>query len=885
MEGRAGGEGPALGGEVGGEGARAPRMGPAEAGAGAGAGAGGGRGGELVGELTSDLEGGCAHHEVLLRARAALGGPAAGADALRALAEAPPCDPARRREVQLTALILGALEAEYGREPGPERPAEGVFRAGRAPPQLPLLQTPEGAEARFGMAALVDACLQGKGGRGSGGGGWTAPPSSPALSTRSLLKVAQAFGLGREDLSSAGLEGLLHQARGLLAEGPASLVGGLVTQFRMGELVDSGRLLEFLAEEGRDEQSAGALASYLVEDVQARYIERLLELGRFKAAHKCTHELHLEARFPRVERQYWDSTLRKLARKGLWDVACSFAERKAPDSLAPYLFDLVLRSGDMAAAVKVKDRFPGPLGGADLSSRLEELGFDEVSVREQYLRLPSEVGLEFVDSWAGLLEAVETLERSDTIGIDCEWKPKFGKGEPSSEVALCQLATADRVFLLDMTVLEGKGDGSLNDALGRVIGSKFTREGPRLLLGYAVHEDLRRMARRLHCFRHVPNVVDLAQMWEAHTRGERPTPKGGLAGLAEECLGKPLNKAMQMSNWEARPLTADQQHYAGLDAFVLLSIRDALLAREAMALRPKDLDACCSFTYHAGEKRGRSDTPRAVSPGQLPKRAAPAPQSVAPRSHRDVQDSISIGSIPGVSERREPPRVFQTGAGASATSAEAAEALGVEPDRILKSLCAVGRTGRGEGEYGDDIAVLLVLQGDKVASLRRVETRLGLEPGTLRMASPTECVTRFGYEPGAVPPFGHRDGVVTLVDSGVVESAGDFYAGGGSLGHSVGPLSGGQIFRLSGGEVAKVSTNGPPTRSETIPRSPAPPPPSAGTPLPGPRLDAGGSVGRWGRLQGWLAGIARPVRALWGAAPPRGARGRRGGPLRRGRAP
>ena len=833
-------------------------------------------GGGLLGELASDLEGGGAHHEVLRRARATLDGPGAGADALRALAEAPPGGPARRREVQLTALILGALEADCGRVPGPQRPAEGAFRAGRAPPQLPLLQTPEGAEARSGIAALVDACLRGEVGQGTGDGGSAVPPCSPALSTRSLLKVAQAFGLGREDLSSAGLQGLLCQARGLLAEGPASLVGGLVTQFRIGELVDSGRLLEFLAEEGRDEQSAGALASYLVEDVQARYIERLLELERFKAAHKCTHELHLEARFPRVERQYWDSTLRKLARKGQWDVACSFAERKAPGALAPYLFDLALRAGDMAAAVKVKDRFPGPLGGADLSGRLKELGMDEASVREQYLRLPSEVGLELVDTWIGLCLAVETLERSSTIGIDCEWRPKFQKGEPSSEVALCQLATVDRVFLLDMAILNSNGDDVLNDALAKVISSEST-----LKLGYSVHEDLRRMARRLPCFRHVPNVVDVAHMWEAHARGERSAPKGGLAGLAEECLGKPLNKAMQMSNWEARPLTAEQQHYAGLDAFVLLSLRDTLLAREAMAHGPQDLDAICSFTYRAGEKRGRSDSSKVGHSGQLPKRAASPPRSVAPRSHRDVQDFVFAKSL------REPlgrACVFQTGADASMTSAEAAEALGVEPHRILKSLCAVGRRGRGKGGHEDEIAVVLVLQGDKTASLRRVEVHLGLKPGTLRMASPAECASRFGYEPGAVPPFGHRAGVATLVDSGVVESAGDFYAGGGSLGHSVGPLSGAQLFRISGGEVAKLSTNGPPARSETLPRNCPPPSPSAGTPLPDPRLDEGGA-GRWGRLQSWLVGIARPVRALWGAPPLRGARGRRAGPPRRGRAP
>ncbi|TMW60380.1 hypothetical protein Poli38472_000422 [Pythium oligandrum] len=63
--------------------------------------------------------------------------------------------------------------------------------------------------------------------------------------------------------------------------------------------------------------------------------------------------------------------------------------------------------------------------------------------------------------------------------------------------------------------------------------------------------------------------------WRKDRKQQRPTDASqtvSLATLAEQYLGKPLDKRSRLSDWERRPLTRAQLHYAALDAYALVAI-------------------------------------------------------------------------------------------------------------------------------------------------------------------------------------------------------------------------------------------------------------------------------------------------------------------------
>lgn len=90
----------------------------------------------------------------------------------------------------------------------------------------------------------------------------------------------------------------------------------------------------------------------------------------------------------------------------------------------------------------------------------------------------------------------------------------------------------------------------------------------------------------------------------------------------------------------------------------------------------------------------------------------------------------------------------------SATVALAAQALGVAPDRIAKTLSF----------KRDDSAILVVAAGDARIDNRKFKETFGTKA---KMLSPDEVLALVGHAVGGVCPFAIKDGVEVYIDTSI----------------------------------------------------------------------------------------------------------------------
>lgn len=101
------------------------------------------------------------------------------------------------------------------------------------------------------------------------------------------------------------------------------------------------------------------------------------------------------------------------------------------------------------------------------------------------------------------------------------------------------------------------------------------------IVGFAFGSDIEMFARRfpkMKFYRYAKNFIDAQSYYAKVYQGAAQT---GLAKVADKVFGTPICKREQMSNWEKRPLRKSQQHYAALDAYILVRIISKLAEKGA----------------------------------------------------------------------------------------------------------------------------------------------------------------------------------------------------------------------------------------------------------------------------------------------------------------
>ncbi|KAL8204638.1 hypothetical protein R6Q57_010261 [Mikania cordata] len=158
-----------------------------------------------------------------------------------------------------------------------------------------------------------------------------------------------------------------------------------------------------------------------------------------------------------------------------------------------------------------------------------------------------------------LLKFVES-KNSDgnrvVIGFDIEWRPTFKKGAGQSKAAVIQIC-ADAARCHVMHIIHSGFPQNLKSLLGD---SRFPKAG------VGIAGDARKVFNDYDVS--VDALEDLSSLANKKLGGE---PKlWGLSSLAEKLICKQVLKPskIRLGNWEANPLSAEQQKYAATDAFV-----------------------------------------------------------------------------------------------------------------------------------------------------------------------------------------------------------------------------------------------------------------------------------------------------------------------------
>ena len=132
-------------------------------------------------------------------------------------------------------------------------------------------------------------------------------------------------------------------------------------------------------------------------------------------------------------------------------------------------------------------------------------------------------------------------------------------------------------------------------------------------------------------------------------------------------------------------------------------------------------------------------------------------------------------------------RLYEEG---TRTSQDAADQLGCEVSHIAKSIVF----------RGESCAIVVITSGsnrvDRKGKLRRV---IGYKPG---MATPEYVLAGTGYQVGGVPPFGHTENTMIIMDEDLMQFETVWGAGGTS--QTVFPITPEDLMKVSGATLADI---------------------------------------------------------------------------------
>lgn len=149
--------------------------------------------------------------------------------------------------------------------------------------------------------------------------------------------------------------------------------------------------------------------------------------------------------------------------------------------------------------------------------------------------------------------------------------------------------------------------------------------------------------------------------------------------------------------------------------------------------------------------------------------------------------------------------------GETPTVPAAAAALGVAPERIVKTLLFLCKMpGQHDGQRQP---VVVISNGERRIDKKRLAAHLGLAVKRLSMASAEGVLVWTGYRAGGVPPFAHLCDMTVVMDAAIemlADRDGGIIYGGGGDDHTMVRLTVAELLRVVQPQTVALSDSPPP---------------------------------------------------------------------------
>ncbi|KAH7479945.1 Exonuclease mut-7-like protein [Phytophthora ramorum] len=545
------------------------------------------------------------------------------------------------------------------------------------------------------------------------------------------------------------------------------------------------------------------------KDLGKVLVDEAIAIQDVKRAHRIVYNFGLQDEYPDIDLMYCHDGLMKLIERQRWQMALSFAGND--NSLQKLLFDHMMTAGEIQWAARLAQM----LNIQDFETQIAKMVAQRGSLRANGLTSSANAAalngclalelsgeaITFCDTKESLRGAMNhffgeiqpraeeysepviartrtVFDMNQIVGLDVEWKPTSskiaaatGSTTTTAVASILQISSSSRVFIIDLLALHAS-DFLFETFLARLFACPFL-----LKVGFGFDTDLKVLHQTFPERSTLLRISPFLELNAVVSKLLGVSVGNSLSNATSTILGNPLDKRMQMSNWDVRPLTAPQVAYAALDAYCLVQMTNTLNKNEDAELPSWQNTAAEIHEVIYPSPLNIEEASEAIA-----LREKYCQDWVASRMQTSTGDVVASLLTPQDVEEywAERKRIYREqeldllGSGGRVAEEILDTALTFLDPHTVKGLLEQPHDSDHPAAFvavnticffADEEPCVACIEANCKLDTAQLATLSGVSRRRVKLATPAECCEYFGFEPGTIPPFGHRSARASTEDS------------------------------------------------------------------------------------------------------------------------